>query len=124
MLAQGVGRVAVLLGEQALLGAARQRLVPERARTCKQVGDDQSLETAEAAREHREERFARAVGGRAGGVVLRRAQFAAAPFASDGRHQPRRRRNLNSSSRGTTSNSPQSRSAKHGSASCTERVWP
>src|SRR3546814_6679297 len=110
MLAQGVGRVAVLLGEQALLGAARQRLDPERARTCKQVGDDQSLETAAAAREHREERFARAVGGRAGAVALRREQLAPAPFASDDTTHPRPRRNLNNSSRGTTSPEPLSRS--------------
>src|SRR3546814_14095015 len=36
ILAHRVERVAVLLGEQALLGAARQRLDPARARTCKQ----------------------------------------------------------------------------------------
>src|SRR3546814_20771338 len=96
-MAHRLERVAVLLREQALLGAARQRLDPERARTCKQVGDDQPLETAEAAREHRKERFARAVGGGPGRVILRRQQLAPAPFARDPPHTPRPRRNLNSS---------------------------
>src|SRR3546814_16115635 len=71
ILAHRVERVAVLFGEQALLGAARQRLDPERPRTCKQVVDPPTLQTAEAALEPRKERFARSGGGAPGRGLLR-----------------------------------------------------
>ena len=108
ILAQNIECVAVLFGKQALRGAARQRLDPERARAGEQVGDDQPFEAAEAAGEHREQGLARAVGGGARRVALGRDQPAAAPFARNNphRHQPRCRRNLNNSSRGTTSTAP------------------
>ena len=80
------------LHEQAVpIGAARQRLNAERARSCKEVGDDQPLETADAAGEHREQCLTRAIGGGAGGVPLGGGERAAAPVSGDDPHQPRPR---------------------------------
>ena len=72
-----VERGAVLLDEGAVRGAARQRLEAERAGAGEEIGDLQPLEAAEPAGEHREQAFAGAVAGRAGGVARRRLDRAA-----------------------------------------------
>ena len=89
--AQRVERGLVLLDEQARRRAARQRLQPQRARSGEQVGDRQPLETADPADQHREQRLARAVGGRARRVALRRDDRPPAPLAGDDPHYLRLR---------------------------------
>ena len=84
--AQRVERRAILLDEQARGGAARQCLEPQRAGTGEEIGDGQIFEAPDAAGEHREQRFARAIGGGAGGVALGRGERTAAPLASNDPH--------------------------------------
>src|SRR5207244_1821859 len=59
----------------------------ERTATGEQIGDAQVLEAAEAAREHREQGFADAIGCRPGGLARRRFDHATAPRSGDDAHQ-------------------------------------
>ncbi len=61
-----VERLAVLLDEGAVGGAARQRLQAQCAGAGEEVGDPEALEAADPAGEHREQAFAGAAAGRAG----------------------------------------------------------
>mgnify|MGYP000105993719 CR=1 FL=1 len=81
-----IERGAVLLDEQAAGRAARQRLQPQRARAGEQIGDSQAFEIAEAAQQHREQRFAGAIGGGARGIALGCDKLAPAPLAGDDPH--------------------------------------
>src|SRR5690606_37343951 len=76
-----------LLDEQALRCPARKRLEPKRARACEQVGHGELFETAEPAREHREQCLARTVRGWARCLAPGRGEPAPAPFARDDSHE-------------------------------------
>ncbi len=84
--AQRIERWLILFDEDARFRTARQRLQPEGARSGEQVGDGEVFETADAAGEHREQRLADAVGGRASRVAFGCHQRAAAPFSGDDSH--------------------------------------